>query len=57
MLEFIDTVNKKFKHGKDKLAQWDKMIKILIMQGTKHYSPTKKMAKVNMPTTFWTSFW
>jgi hypothetical protein len=52
MLEFMDIVNQELKHGKDKRARQDKMIELLMMQRARPSSSTKKLAKVNMPTTF-----
>lgn len=40
------------KCGKDDMAQQGKMIKVLMMQGVRSSSSIKKLAKVDMPTTF-----
>jgi hypothetical protein len=52
MLEFMDSVNQELKRGKDERAHQDKMIELLMTQGTRPSSSTKKLAKVNMPSTF-----
>ena len=52
MLEFMDSVNQELKRGKDKNAHQDKMIELLMTQGARPSSSTKKLAKVNMPNTF-----
>src|ERR1700738_1744885 len=52
MLEFMDSVNQELKRGKEERARQDKMIELLMMQGTRPSSSTKKLAKVNMPSTF-----
>jgi hypothetical protein len=52
MLEFMDSVNQELKRGKDERARQDKMIELLMTQGARPSSSTKKLAKVNMPSTF-----
>jgi hypothetical protein len=52
MLEFMDSVNQELKRVKDERARQDKMIELLMMQGARPSSSTKKLAKVNMPSTF-----
>ena len=52
MLEFMDFLNQELKQGKQERACNDKLIKCLIMQGPKSSSSVKKLAKVNMPSTF-----
>ena len=52
MLEFMDSVNQELKRGKEERARQDKMIELLMMQGARPSSSTKKLAKVNMPSTF-----
>ena len=52
MLEFMDNVNRELKRGKKERARQDKLIEHLMMQGSKPSSSTKKLAKVNMPSTF-----
>ena len=52
MLEFVDFVNLEFKHDKDKRAQQDKMIELFMMQNAISSSPTNRLAKVNMPSSF-----
>ena len=37
MLEFMDFVNKKVKHGKDKRARQEKMIELLMLQVTRFF--------------------
>jgi hypothetical protein len=52
MVEFMASVNQELKRGKDKRVRQNKMIKLLMMQGARPSSSTKKLAKVNMPSTF-----
>ena len=52
MLEFMNFVNQEIKCGKEKRARQEKVIELLIMQGTRSSSLTKKLAKANMPSTF-----
>ena len=52
MLEFMDSMGEEIKHGKEEKARQDKMIELLMMQGARPSSSTKKLAKVNMPSTF-----
>ena len=52
IVELMDSINQELKRGKDKRAQQDKMIELLIMQGTRPSSSTMKLTKVNMPSTF-----
>jgi hypothetical protein len=52
MLEFMNSVNQELKRGKDERARQDKMIELVMMQGARPSSLTKKLAKVNMPSTF-----
>ena len=52
MLEFMDFVNEELKRGKEERARQDKMIELLMMQGSRPSSSTKKLAKVYMPSTF-----
>ena len=52
MLEFMDSMRQEIKCEKEEKAQQDKMIKLLMMQGARPSSSTKKLAKVNMPSTF-----
>lgn len=52
ILEYVDFVNQEFKHGKEKKAPQDKMIKLIMMQGARVSSSTKMLAKVNMPSIF-----
>ena len=52
MLEFMDSVRQKIKRGKEERARQDKKIELLMMQGARPSSSTKKLAKVNMPSTF-----
>ena len=51
MLEFMDPTNQELKHRKKERAWQDKMIKFLMMQCARP-SSIKKLAKVNMPSTF-----
>ena len=51
MVEFMDFVNQELKSGKEKRARKDKKIKHLIIQDVSP-SSTKKLAKINMPSTF-----
>jgi hypothetical protein len=52
MLEFMDSMNQELKRDKDERACQNKMIELLMMQGARPSSSTKKLAKVNMPSTF-----
>ena len=52
MREFMDSVIQEFKRGKQKMARQDKIIELLMMQGARPSSSTKKLAKVNMPNIF-----
>ena len=52
MLEFMDSMRQEIKRGKEKRARQDKMIELLMMQRARPFSSTKKLAKVNMPSTF-----
>ena len=52
MLEFMDNVNQELKRTQEKSARQEKLIEHLLMQGSKPSSSTKKLAKVNMPSTF-----
>ena len=52
MLEFMDSMRQEIKRGKEERARQDKMIELLMMQGARPSSSTKKLAKVNMPSTF-----
>ena len=52
MLELMDSVNQELKRGKDERARQKKMIEFLMMQGTRPSFSTKKLAKVNMQSTF-----
>ena len=52
MLEFMDSMRQEIKRGKEEKARQDKMIELLMMQGARPSSSTKKLAKVNMPSTF-----
>ena len=52
MLEFMDNVNQELKRTKEKSARQERLIEHLLMQGSKPSSSTKKLAKVNMPSTF-----
>ena len=49
MLEFMDSMRQEIKRGKEERARQDKMIELLMMQGARPSSSTKKLAKVNMP--------
>ena len=51
MLELMNSVYQELKHDKEKRARQDKMIKLLMMECTGHFSLTNKLAKVNMPNT------
>ena len=50
--EFMDSMTQKLKHGKDERACQHKMIKLFMMQGARPSFLTKKLAKVNMSSTF-----
>ena len=50
--KFMNFLNQNLKTGKDKKAQDEKMIELLMMQGVRLSSSTKKLAKVYMPSTF-----
>ena len=52
MLEFMDSMRQEIKRGKEERASQDKMIKLLMLLGTRPSSSTKKLAKVNIPSTF-----
>ena len=52
MLEFMDSMRQEIKCGKEERARQDKMIELLMMQGARPSSATKKLAKANMPSTF-----
>jgi hypothetical protein len=52
MLEFVDFGNQNLKCGKDERASQDKLIELLMMQGARPSSSTKKLAKVYMLNTF-----
>jgi hypothetical protein len=52
MLEFINTVNQELKRRKEERDRQEKLIELLMMQGSRPSSSTKKLAKVNMPSTF-----
>lgn len=45
-------MNQELKGGKGKKDQQDKMVKFLMMQGVRLTSSRKKLAKVNIPSTF-----
>ena len=55
MLEFKDFMNQYLKCGKKKRAQQDKMIELLMMQGVRHFSLTKELAKISIPNNLVTS--
>ena len=52
MLEFMDSMNEKFKHDKVKKVWQKKMIELLMMQSARPFFLIKKLAKVNMLSTF-----
>ena len=52
MLEFMDSVNQKLKDEKKERASKGKKIELLMMQGTRPSSSTKKLTKVNIPSFF-----
>lgn len=52
MLEFMDSVNQELKRGKEERDRQERLIEHLMMQGPRPSSSTKKLAKVNMPSTF-----
>ena len=52
MLEFMDSMNKELKRSKEKRARQDKVIELLMMQGARPSSSTKKLAEVNMASIF-----
>jgi hypothetical protein len=52
MLEFMDSMNQELKCDKNKKARQDKMIELVMMQGARPSSTTKKLAMVDMPMTF-----
>ena len=52
MLEFMDSMKQELKHGKEERAQQNKMIDFLKMKGTRLFSSIRKLAKVNMLSTF-----
>ena len=52
MLEFMDSVNQELKRGKEERDRQERLIEHLLLQGARPSSSTKKLAKVNMPSTF-----
>ena len=52
MLEFMDSLNQELKRMKEKKNRQERLIEHLLMQGSRPSSSTKKLAKVNMPSTF-----
>ena len=52
-VHFQYSVNQEIKCGNEERACQDKMIKLLMMQGARPFSSTKKLAKVKMPSTFY----
>ncbi|MGH3053573.1 MAG: hypothetical protein ACRDL7_01175, partial [Gaiellaceae bacterium] len=52
MLEFMDSVKQELKHGKEERDRQERMIAHLLIQWSRPSSLTKKLAKVNMPSTF-----
>ena len=48
----MDSMNQELKGSKKKRAQQDKIVKLLMMQGVRLTTSKKKLAKVNMSSTF-----
>ena len=52
MLEFMDTLNQELKRIKEDRIRQEKLIEHLLTQEARPSSSTKKLAKVNIPSTF-----